>query len=307
MSRSKSNRERLGLGLLLSIAMLMFVSPLVNLHGAFAGDETANGLNVGSALSLLRSGLDASTAQFTANQGHAPVSAPEGSAAAVSLRVPLSIQSESTATMLIFAALACSALALLDLFSIQKGITALSFAGGVFGALAIAQLVIMNDGMHRWTAQLIDSGAFGSPRDPFVAMRVLIARSFELVPGPGLYLLTACLFLVSALSYSSAIQRIESVMRSSPRIAVAASIRVRPIDPQYTAEICTTRDISRAGLYFHTPIPHYYSGMEIGLTRDPDSVGLGNEEERGSVVRVDRLKGGMFGVAVRVVTPAPKR
>jgi hypothetical protein len=296
MNVSKGKRERIGLGVILCIAVLMFFCPLANLHGAFAGDKTANGLSVGSELTLLRSGLDASTAQYSTHV--AP-----GSASPASLIVPFSVRTEWLASLFIFAALTCAALALLDLLSFQKAIAALGLAGGCFGALAILQLVMINAGVRVWTAELIRSGAFGSPRDPFVAMRVLIARSFELVPGPGLYVLTACLFLVSALSYSGAITRIESVVRRSPRVEFSQSIRVRPVDAEYPPETCSTVDISKEGLYFETGRQHYYPGMEVRLTRNPQLGDLADEEERASVVRVNQLPDGTCGVAVRIISP----
>ena len=58
MAVKRDKLERIGMGLVLCIALLMFYAPLVVLHGAFSGDESINALSVRSTLSQLRSGIE---------------------------------------------------------------------------------------------------------------------------------------------------------------------------------------------------------------------------------------------------------
>ncbi|MGB6432062.1 MAG: hypothetical protein WBF06_15895 [Candidatus Acidiferrales bacterium] len=204
----------------------------------------------------------------------------------------------------IFAAFAYAALTLLDLLFLRKSTWALAFIGGCLGLFAIVHLVVMNSGLRHWTAELIASEPMGTRENPFVAMRILMAHSFLLSPGPGLYVLTFCLFLVSALAYSRAIPRMEVVIRSSPRVDISETIRVCPLDPALPEETCTSINVSRYGLYFETRATHYYSGMEARFNRNPGAHDSTNHEERGSVVRIDALGSGKNGVAMRIIFPA---
>ncbi|MGB6545792.1 MAG: hypothetical protein WA871_10460 [Candidatus Acidiferrales bacterium] len=300
---NKSNGERAGLGLILCIALLMFFAPLVSLHGAFVGDETANGPNLGARLTTLRSAFNVSSSAFARGHAAAATSAAEHTPSSVPLNVPESLRLEWLASILIFAALACAALALLSLFLFRKATAALSLAGGCLGALAILQLFAMNAGVRSWTSDLIESGLLGSSQDPFVAMRMLMARSFQLDPGIGLYVMTTCLFFAGALAFSRVIPRMESVVRGSPRIQIAEPIQIRPVDTRYAEESLTTLDVSNHGVYFVTARQHYYPGMELRLTRGSRGSDAVNHEDRGSVVQVRPVEGGKFGIAVRLISP----
>jgi hypothetical protein len=304
MAVSKNILERVGIGLALCVALLMFFSPLVILHGAFAGDESVNGLHVGPRLALLRSELEAASSGVSPDREGSSGSAVESPAIPKPFDVPISLRMASLVPLAIFAAFAFAALALLDLFLIRKATGTLAFLGGCFSLLAIVHLMIMNSGLRTWTAELIASEPLGSPEDPFVAMRILMAHSFQLTPGPGLHVLTACLFLVAALSYSRAIPRMERVVRRSPRVESAQTIHVRPLDPVLPEENCTSLNVSQFGLYFETAATHYYSGMEVRLTRNPGAGDAPNHEERGSVVRIDKLADGKRGIAIRILKPA---
>jgi hypothetical protein len=304
MAVSKNILERIGIGLALCVALLMFVSPLVILHGAFAGDESVNGFHVAARMAQLRSGLDAASSGVSPDRADSTGSATESPAITKPIDVPLSLRLASLVPLAIFVAFAFAALALLDLLFIRKGIGTLAFLGGCFSLLAIVHLMLMDSGLRAWTAELIATEPLGPHEDPFVAMRILMAHSFQLTPGPGLHVLTACLFLVAALSYSRAIPRMEAVVRRSPRVESSQIVHVRPLDPALPDETCTSLNISQYGLYLETSATHYYSGMEIRLTRDPDAADSANHEERGSVVRVDKLPDGKRGVAIRIIRPA---
>ena len=304
MAVSKNIFERIGIGLALCVALFMFFSPLVILHGAFVGDEAVNGLHVAPRLAQLRSGLDAASSGVSQDRADSPDSATQSPAISKPLDVPLSLRMASLVPLAIFAAFAFAALALLDLFFIRKATGTLAFLGGCFGLLAIAHLMFMDSGLRAWTAELIATEPLGTHEDPFVAMRILMAHSFQLAPGPGLHVLTACLFLAAALSYSRAIPRMEGVVRRSPRAESSQIFHVRPLDPAFPEETCTSLNVSQFGLYLESSATYYYSGMEVRLTRNPGAPDSANHEERGSVVRVDKLADGKRGVAIRIITPA---
>jgi len=86
--------------------------------------------------------------------------------------------------------------------------------------------------------------------------------------------------------------------RISSRINQSLTVRIRPVESQYAEEIRPTLNVSWEGLYFATSIGHYFSGMIVYVTRDYRSNDPTRQEERGTVVRVDKLKEGRWGVAV---------
>ena len=173
MAVSKNIFERVGIGLALCVALFMFFSPLVILHGAFVGDEAVNGLHVAPRLAQLRSGLDAASSRVSQDRADSPDSATQSPAISKPLDVPLSLRMASLVPLAIFAAFAFAALALLDLFFIRKATGTLAFLGGCFGLLAIVHLMFMDSGLRAWTAELIATEPLGTHEDPFVAMRIL--------------------------------------------------------------------------------------------------------------------------------------
>ena len=78
-------------------------------------------------------------------------------------------------------------------------------------------------------------------------------------------------------------------------------VSVRPADAHYDSEVCTTLNTSRAGFYFETSQKHYFPGMIVHFTRNFRASDPMNREERGDVVRVEKLDSGKWGVAVRVL------
>ena len=88
--------------------------------------------------------------------------------------------------------------------------------------------------------------------------------------------------------------------RISSLINQSQSIRIRPAELQYAEEIRTTLNVTWDGLYFATSIGHYFSGMNVYVARNFQSSGPANQEKQGTVVRVDNLKEGTWGVAVHL-------
>jgi hypothetical protein len=89
--------------------------------------------------------------------------------------------------------------------------------------------------------------------------------------------------------------------RRGRRVKISRLTLVRPSDPKYKEEVHATLNNSRDGLYFTTRAKHYYVGMHLSVTpgyvpNDPcNSVSLGE------VVRIDPLRDGNFGIAVRIL------
>jgi len=93
-------------------------------------------------------------------------------------------------------------------------------------------------------------------------------------------------------------QSIRTVPRS-PRAKLSQRVRVRPYHSCAPEEICVTQNVSRNGLYFETLQGHYFNGMSVCVTRNFHPDDLTSREEAGDVVRVESLKTGRWGVAIR--------
>jgi hypothetical protein len=92
--------------------------------------------------------------------------------------------------------------------------------------------------------------------------------------------------------------------RISSRSNQSKTVRIRPAESKYAEEIRTTLNVSWNGLYFATSIGHYFPGMVVYITQDFRANDPTSREEPGSIVRVDKLKEGRWGVAVHFPRPA---
>jgi hypothetical protein len=90
--------------------------------------------------------------------------------------------------------------------------------------------------------------------------------------------------------------------RHTARTDLNQVVRIRPVDPQFPAEYCTPFNISEGGLYFATSATHYVLGMHVYVTTDFQPGSPMNRSIAGSVVRIDQLASGQFGVAIQVVS-----
>jgi hypothetical protein len=88
--------------------------------------------------------------------------------------------------------------------------------------------------------------------------------------------------------------------RISSLINQSQTIRIRPVESKYAEEVRPTLNVTWDGLYFATSIGHYFSGMNVYVARNFQSSDSANQGEKGTVVRVDNLKGGRWGVAVHL-------
>jgi hypothetical protein len=89
--------------------------------------------------------------------------------------------------------------------------------------------------------------------------------------------------------------------RQTPREHLSEPVRIRPCDPQYPEEVCTTSNLSRSGLYFTTSTTHYFVGMNVVLTLNFGPDDARHREQIGDVVRIDELDDGMRGIAIRIL------
>lgn len=86
-----------------------------------------------------------------------------------------------------------------------------------------------------------------------------------------------------------------------PRAKLSQPVRVRPFESRYPEETGVTENVSRKGLYFETPLGHYFAGMEVYVTRNFNPRDPMSHDEAGEVVRVERVKNGKWGVAIRIL------
>lgn len=89
--------------------------------------------------------------------------------------------------------------------------------------------------------------------------------------------------------------------RLTPRETLSAPVLVRPCDPRFPEEICTTANVSRSGLYFVTATKHYFVGMNVIVTLNFGADDPTHREQIGDVVRVDELAQGKLGIAIRIL------
>jgi hypothetical protein len=89
--------------------------------------------------------------------------------------------------------------------------------------------------------------------------------------------------------------------RLAPRETLSEPVLVRPCDPIFPDEICTTANVSRSGLYFVTQTKHYFVGMNVIVTLNFGADDPKHREQIGDVVRVDDLDEEKWGVAIRIL------
>jgi hypothetical protein len=89
--------------------------------------------------------------------------------------------------------------------------------------------------------------------------------------------------------------------RMSPRTGLSLLTRIRPVDSAFPVEHCTSINVSHSGVYFKTSSAYYLLGMEVYVTSDFVLPGPNREEIMGAVVRIDKLEGSGFGVAIHLL------
>jgi PilZ domain-containing protein len=102
----------------------------------------------------------------------------------------------------------------------------------------------------------------------------------------------------------------EENRRRNARARISLPIRVRSADfaDDQVDEVRATTNLSRGGLYFSSQQSSYHRGMKVLLTIPfRDFVADAGPEERGEVLRVDHLKDGRAGVAVRLLKSAESK
>lgn len=302
MAFSNYKVERIGFGLILCIALLMVFEPLVRVHGP-NGAQVSDGFDLRAGLAQLQSNLRTiATAKSTPVRGASGGPAMATPVTAGPLAMPFSLRTASLFPWFVFAALAFSSLALVDLLSFQKAVAQLSLAGGCLGAIALLHVILMGSDVQSWTEKLMSSASLSSPDDPALGARILMANSFLISPGVGLYVLATCLLVVPILSFTRAVPRLRSVIRRDTRVRISQPVRIRPVNSQYPEETCTSVDLSRSGLYLQTSSNHYYVGMEVYLTRNDRPGEPANPTEHGSVVRVEKRENSGCRIAIHIIS-----
>src|SRR5260370_7125187 len=102
----------------------------------------------------------------------------------------------------------------------------------------------------------------------------------------------------------------EENRRRNPRARISLPIRVRSADfvDNQVDEVLATINMSRGGLCFSSQRGSYHRGMKVLLTIPfRDFVADAGPDERAEVVRVEHLKDGRAGVAVRLLKSTEAR
>ena len=304
MTLSTYKVERIALGLILCIALLMAFEPLVRLHDP-NGARVSDAFDLPAGINQMQSELRiVAPLKPSPDSGASVTPVATASATPGLLPMPFSLRSASIVPWCVFGALAFSLLALLDLLFIRRAFGWLSLAGGCLGMVAVLQVLLMGSDVESWTEASMSITELSSPGDSALATWNLIANSFLISPGIGLYVLTTCLLLVPLLSFTRAVPRLSAVIRSDTRVRASQAIHIRPVNSQYPQETCTSLDLSRSGIYLETSSSHYYVGMEVYLTRNVPAGGPANDDEHGYVVRVEKMGNAGCRFAIHIISKA---
>jgi hypothetical protein len=297
MAFSDYKLERIVLVFLLCLALLMAFGPIAKLHDP-AGARTSHAFDLGHEIAQMQSDVRAITSVTRSLKSGA--SSGTDSAASEALPMPFSLRAAAIFPCCVFAALIFSFLALVDLLFFRKAFALLSLVGGCFAAAALLHALLLDADLQSWTGLLASLSKASSPEDSTLVTRILVANSFQIAPGAGLYALVGCLLLVPLLWYTRAIQRFRSLRRSGTRVRISQTVRIRPLNSRYSEETCTSLDLSTTGLYLESASNHYYVGMEVYLSRlDPAKPGA--PEEHGHVVRVEKTGEGGCRLAIHII------
>jgi hypothetical protein len=225
--------ERIGIGLLLTLGLMTSITPLVRLRGP-GGDLTGDGYHVRASIEQLQSMLGVistvtlSESEDTQTSGNSLPAAPQANS---TFEVPYSLKIAGLTPWLLYLALGCAALALIDLATFRKSAATLGLVGGCSAALVVIHTILMGSDLQSWATELLNSGLLNSRDNTILVTRLLVVNSFQVSPGIGLIGLTGCLLLVPFISRTQALPRIRSVVRSEPRVKCSQPVRVRPLHP----------------------------------------------------------------------------
>ena len=298
---SQNRTERIIYAGLLCIALLMAIEPLVKIHDP-NGSRVRDAFDLDKGISQLESELrivapikSAVYSGPAVSTGVAPPATPG------LLPIPFSIRMAPIVPWCVLAALVFGSLALLDLLFLQRWFELLSLFGGFASAIALIQVMVLGSDLLAWTETLMSINELSTPSDS-MGERILMANSFLVSPGIGLYVLATFLLLVPFLSITRTIPRVAGVIRRARRIRTSQPIYIRPINSQFSAETCMSLDLSQTGLYLESPSNHYYVGMELYLTRNQREGTPANPEEHGYVVRVEKRDKDGCRFAIHVIS-----
>jgi hypothetical protein len=89
--------------------------------------------------------------------------------------------------------------------------------------------------------------------------------------------------------------------RTRQRLKVCLPVHVRPFDARYMEieDVGQVVDFTRDGLYFTTPMPHYFVGMRLIVTFPFGEKVAAHRKFLATVVRLEQLDANNRGVAVR--------
>lgn len=89
--------------------------------------------------------------------------------------------------------------------------------------------------------------------------------------------------------------------RTRERLKVSLPVHVRPFDARFMEieDIGQVVDFTRDGLYFKTPMPHYFVGMRLIVTFPFGEKVSAHRKFLATVVRLEHIENDSRGIAVR--------
>src|SRR5580700_11239299 len=199
------------MGILLLVGLLTFFFPLVTFQVPALGNQSLTGYDILSKTQELNARLSSAT-KGSAEAGTElwETSSQPSIAVGSDPQLPASVQFAALVPLEAAFGIACVVLALPGCFflSFKSGyVKVVSIAGSIASVIAVLHLAIINSDLHTWLQRTMRAGAWDSSNNSSFSgfaqqLGNLIASSFQVRPGAGLYVLAAVLVLVAFLSYS---------------------------------------------------------------------------------------------------------
>ena len=158
------------------------------------------------------------------------------------------------------------------------------------------------------TARLVGADAFVSKSCPLQELaltvnRVLHVRTWEEHHATRTSEIGTDFNSARAIAIDSTMPTESTERRREPRTNLSQVLRIRPFDSNLLPEDCATFNVSQNGLYFSTSKGHYARGINVYVTSDFQSDDPMDHAVAGVVVRVEKLEGDKWGVAINTFSP----
>ncbi len=190
------------------LSLLLFFFPLLTIHVPIAGDQDISGYDVMSKPSEFRKKLPSDKQTPSARNTGKPSSPPPKD-------LPLSVQLAWLMPVALGFAFLSAAVALAATFKNIRIARIGSMVGACCSAVAILHITVMSSDIRSWLSESMQTAKEDLKDNPFAGMAEgfgkLIANSFQVKPGWGLYALLVLLGVAAALGFSRVLSRLRIV------------------------------------------------------------------------------------------------